>query len=368
MSTGASGPASPAENPAPAVDGGWSSFLQEAAPTTTGPRSRAWWAAITSGPPAATGSSAALLQRLWSAVRADPFNRGELIRALHDAAAALDALPAERGAVERLSSFASRVASDLRAFDRDRPAGRLLERALLDSDPDRDSLLAGVDHPALARDVLLAAAGLELEGWAATIPVAGVHTVIAGDRRVRKALRQVARAGVVTAYPQQEVSAWRAVRSPAGAVYAVQGAAIFNGLVEALRDRRPPGRWPVVACTGDRLNLAALLFFDACAAGNLLIHFAPDFTPAGLWLAASLRRRYGARCYLWRLDPAHYEQALRAADRRGRKRPLTRRDQVRLSGLAREFPQLVAAMHERGVRAYQEDLLPTLTEDVLRGR
>lgn len=366
MSISGHGPAQPVEKPAPAVDAGWPAFLQETAPATTGPRSSRWWGVVTAGAPAPTGSSAALLHRLWSAVRTDPFQLSELIRAVHDVAAALDALPGDRGVVERVSAFAARVASDPRAFERDRPAGRLLERALLDSDVDRESLLAGVDHPALARDVLFAAAGLELHGSAATVLAAGVHTVITKDRRARKALRQLARAGLITAFPQQEVSAWRAVRSPTGAAYAVQGTTAFDGLVEALRGRRVPARWPVIACTGDRFNLAALLFFDACTAGNLLIHFAPDYTPAGLWLAASLRRRYGARCYLWRFDPAHYEQAWRAAESRGRLRPLTRRDHARLAGLSREFPQLVAAMNRRGVRAYQEDLLPRLIEDVLR--
>ncbi|HEX6971554.1 MAG TPA: phage tail assembly chaperone, partial [Limnochordia bacterium] len=317
---------------------GFFAFLHSVAPPLRSPRSERWWAAVTSD--GAPGGSAALLRHLWARTGGDAADSQALGQMIWDVAAALDQLPSDRGHTEDIAVFAARVARDPRAFDRDRPAGRLLERALFDSDADREALLAGLHEPELIREVLWAAAGLQRDPWGTFVLATGVQGVITRDRAVRRAMRHAGRAGLVAAYPQGEVRTWRAVFSPRRAVYVVQRSKTFGGLLAALRQGEPPGRWPVLALAARPLNVAALLFLDACAVGQLRIRCSADFTPAGLALAAALRRRYGAQCEFWHLTPADYHRAIDAAARRGRQRPLVGRERQRLNDLAAEFPDL----------------------------
>lgn len=317
----------------------WARFCRdmEDAAVRAGGEAARWWQQAALSP---------AIRREW---RAGP---AALASALKAVFAALADLPGPGGRVERLPVFAQRLTGDPHAFDPDRLAGRLLERAL--------SHRAGVagetgGSPAGRRAAALESAGLVRDDLSSAVLAAG----IAGPDPV---LAGAAAAGAALAFPLREVLRWPAVTVPHGVVFVVENPAVFGALLDALAPVPAPAR-PALVCTSGQVSLAARLLLDRLAEGGAEIRYGGDFDAPGLVIARGLLRRYGSACRLWRMDPADYRRAVRADS------PLlSAADRRRLAALSADFPDLVAAMLAEGRVAYQEGLEAALVADVLHGR
>jgi uncharacterized protein (TIGR02679 family) len=278
------------------------------------------------------------LRLLWSATPAAMADVQTTLRALATLPAPDDAVP--------LPVFATRVTGDPHAFDTDRQAGRLLERAL-------GWRAAGVGCPRVAahaeeREGWLAATGLtpdEISSDVTAIGLTGSHPVVDAALYAR----------TVVTYPLLTLAELGPVWSAGGIAYVVENPAVFVALVRAVGGYGP---LPTIVCTSGRPSLAAQRLLAALVATGTTLWYSGDFDADGLSMLSALRGKHGARVVPWRMTVDDYQQAVAA---------LLTPHSIAPNELAPhrlDYPALCDAML-RGGAAYQEALSPQLAADVM---
>ncbi len=278
-------------------------------------------------------------------------------------ARALAALPGRQGRHASLPVFAASLTGDPHGLDPDREAGKLLERALADLQPELAVDLAGIDSPAMRREALLTAVGLARDDLSSTVLVANLRAATLADGRSDPLVAGAREAGVPVGYPLRAVRRWVAVAAT-DPTFIVENPSVFGALAE--RHRGPGG--PTFVCTAGQPSLAAYGLLDRLARAGVAMLYSGDFDVSGILIARALKVRYGQRLHLWRMDAPDYERAL---ERPSGSVPLSAREKRQLASLLHEsdgglgeLGPLVEAMLGAGRKAFQEHLLPELEADV----
>lgn len=288
---------------------------------------------------------------------------GPLLQIIRAVLKALASLPGPRGRQETLPVFAATLTGDPHAFDPDRAAGRLLERVLVDLLPEVAFDAAGVESPAMRREVVLAAVGLARDDLSSTVLVAHLRAAILADGRPDPLVAGAREAGVPVAYPLRVVRRWTAVAATTP-VFIVENPSVFGSLAQSF----PAPDAPTLICTAGQPSLAAYALLDRLGEAGVEMLYGGDFDLPGILIARALKMRYGQRLRLWRMDAGNYEQALVRATGAV---PLTPRERRQLTalvsepgGASPELGLLAETMLRRGRKAFQENLLPELETDV----
>lgn len=279
---------------------------------------------------------------------------GALLDELGKTADALARLPLSHLHPSRLPVFATEVCGDPHAFDANRLAGRLLERALTSLHPDPSSLLQGVSSATLRRDLLLAWAGLQRDDISSTVLVAN----LSGDRL----LHTMRNRSVIVALPLRVLVRLERVKAWHGRAFVVENPAVFAVLAETVEQRLPVWRRPTLVCPSGQPSMAAITLLDKLS-GKTDIYYSGDFDGAGVGITINLMRRYGARLIPWRMSADDY---LRACKGELSRPELGARDRKQLQQAQPSLPELVAEMMKNGVKAYEEALVSDLCTDVIQ--
>jgi uncharacterized protein (TIGR02679 family) len=109
--------------------------------------------------------------------------------------------------------------------------------------------------------------------------------------------------------------------------------------------------------------MAAILLLDKLST-TAHLHYSGDFDGAGIGITSNLMRRYGARLTPWRMSATDYRNA---TTRHAPCPSLDARDITQLEQSERALPELTEALLQRGVKGYQEALLPLLCADITAG-
>jgi uncharacterized protein (TIGR02679 family) len=269
--------------------------------------------------------------------------------------AALERLPLKQTRLIRLPVFATEICGDPHAFDVAQLAGRLLERAIAALHPDPGDLLDGVFSATLRRDLLLAWAGLQRDDLSSTVLVANLYG--------NPTLKSLSRVNAAVALPLREVERLGRIVSRTRHAYVVENPSVFGTLLEEVERQLPTRRRPALVCPSGQPSMAAILLLDKLST-TAHLHYSGDFDGAGIGITSNLMRRYGARLTPWRMSATDYRNA---TTRHAPCPSLDARDITQLEQSERALPELTEALLQRGVKGYQEALLPLLCADITAG-
>lgn len=325
----------------------------------------------------------------------DPALQDVVLCSAHTVIEALDHLPTPP-AYERLSLFAQRISGDPHGLDAQSFAGRLFLRALEDlttlahsqgsgqTSPEEDaknrgeSTTASANDPALSeedtsssqehdhqRHLLYYEAGLLTDTISSTISV--FQLAYAEDAAEQRDPMLESTKARILILPLRQLLAWKKLAPASEQVYLFENPQVFEDIVDELQRRANSGTderkvWPTLICTSGWPSVAAIRLLSLLTETDpqIVLHYSGDFDLAGLRIAAYLQNRYPAHCRLWHLDPSSYLAALHH-----KSMSFDSTDFIALQALPAHFTPLVAAMQEKGRKAYQEGITSLLLKDIL---
>lgn len=260
---------------------------------------------------------------------------------------------------QRLPIFANRVCGDPHAFDSHTLAGRLLERAILDTQPGAGALADTTSSPTHRRDLLLSCVGLQRDDLSSTVLAWGLSPGPGNDPSIARSLLALRESRSIVAFPLWEINRIRDMQATGGCVYVVENPAVFGHLVEAAIEADVGTR--ALICTSGQLSVAALALIDKLVAGGATLLYSGDFDVGGLAIAAGILARYPAQSRPWHMDVPGYREALARAGRQA----FSAKERQRLERLEGSFPELTRKMLATEEKAYQEGLFERLRQDFL---
>lgn len=133
-------------------------------------------------------------------------------------------------------------------------------------------------------------------------------------------------------------------------VYAVENSGIFSSLLDAVPSA------PLV-CTHGQFKLAGLRLLDFLVESGSYVHYAGDFDPEGVAMAARLLERYPERVRLWRMDSDSYVTALSSVELGDRVKKI---DSIKHP----DVQEILAMMRETKKAGYQEALLEEMVNEL----
>ncbi|ALS74963.1 hypothetical protein AUC31_06860 [Planococcus rifietoensis] len=133
-------------------------------------------------------------------------------------------------------------------------------------------------------------------------------------------------------------------------VYVVENSGIFSSLLDAVPSA------PLV-CTHGQFKLAGLRLLDFLVESGSYVHYAGDFDPEGVAMAARLLERYPERVRLWKMDSESYATALSSFELG---------DRVKKIGSIKhpDVQEILAMMRETKKAGYQEALLEEMVNEL----
>jgi uncharacterized protein (TIGR02679 family) len=305
----------------------------------------------------------ALFRRYKNAPRQE---QDQLLSILQIVVRALDQLP-QPPKYERLGPFANQISGDPHFLDFNTLSGRLFYSALRDlalldqripiepEDEEQDIQEANTNTQRL---LLYYDAGLLLDTISSTIAVYNLtgasDTTGQPDPLMSHAQQRI------LVLPLHQLLKWKTLTAASQDIYLFENPQVFEAVVDELQKSTSPH--PTLLCTSGWPSIAAIRLLDILleTEPTLRYHYSGDFDVQGLRIAAYLQRRYPRNLLLWHFTPDAYLSALH--ERSG---TLSQEEIENLRSLPDAFAPLVAAMAERGLRAYQESLLGLLVEDVI---
>jgi uncharacterized protein (TIGR02679 family) len=291
----------------------------------------------------------------------------QLLSTLQIVVQALDQLPHPPN-YERLAPFATRISGDPHFLDFNTFSGRLFYSALHDlalleqriplepEDEEQDMQQANTSTERL---LLYYDAGLVLDTISSTI---AVYNLASASDFTGQPDAMIAHAQQrILILPLHQLLKWQTLMPASQDIYLFENPQVFEEVVDALQKSTSPH--PTLLSTSGWPSAAAIRLLDTLLKTDptLCYHYSGDFDVQGLRIAAHLQRRYPHNPLLWHFTPEAYLAALH--ERGG---ALSQGEIESLRSLPEAFAPLVAAMAERGMRAYQERVLPLLVGDVCR--
>lgn len=133
-------------------------------------------------------------------------------------------------------------------------------------------------------------------------------------------------------------------------IYVVENSGVFSALLDEVPDT------PLI-CTHGQFKLAGLRLIDLLVESGYIFHYAGDFDPEGLSMAARLLDRHPENVKLWRMDIESYELSKPNVELEERLSKFEGISHPLLSGLALRIIQT-------GKAGYQEGLLKEMVMDI----
>lgn len=260
---------------------------------------------------------------------------------------ALAALP-EQGRFLLLAQLAEEASRDPHAFDADKPAGSLLDRALAHWFPEAAS---GPRRSARWRRRLLAAAGIQRDSISSRVDTFGV--LVGSSTPPPPDPDGLDRTWTLRAL----IRARGRLHAAHGVVWVFENPTVFEAVMDLL-EGHPRDFDPTLVCTNGRLNHADEALLDGLVANDAQIFYSGDFDTDGLQIALNVLARYPGRAQLWHMEARDYRSIPHDPLRKLRWKSLPR--------IRTALPELVAAMEASGHPASQESLIRVLFEDIAR--
>lgn len=244
-----------------------------------------------------------------------------------------------------LAVFAAEISGNPHYFDRGSTAGQLLTSALcscLDCQPPRD---------ASAWRELLRQVGMEPDTVSSMVHACGLRLRTAeGSHPAYEAFCRRREACVIT------LENLRGIVGASGkgrTVYVVENEMVFSCLLERAGEQEA-----ALLCTSGQPRTAAFELLSLIIKEGSIVRYSGDMDPEGLEIADRLWRRYGDAVEIWRMSPPDYEKGLSGE-------PIDGTRLSKLDRIANPLLQSTAArIRERGLAAYQENILEDLARDI----
>ncbi len=279
---------------------------------------------------------------------------------------------------ERLALFAQRISGDPHCFDMNTLTGRLFLQALADLNQLNrvESTTENPIEPGEAlhepwpeqeqqRLLLYTEAGLLLDTISSTVAV--FHLASAENiTGLSDPLVEHARERILI-LPLRQILTWHKLRPATDHVYLFENPQVFEVVVDALTSKsneragKPHRTLPTLICTSGWPSVAAMQILNKLSKSSpkITFHYSGDFDLHGLRIAAHLLSYYPHHCQPWRFDPTSYFAALHISAAN-----LDTSDITGLHALPDIFAPLIAAMRDKGKKAYQEGIVSLLIEDI----
>jgi uncharacterized protein (TIGR02679 family) len=304
---------------------------------------------------------------------------------------ALHQLPPS-GSFVRLSVFAQQISNDPHFFDPRTDAGELLVQALSDLaelstmsqvlDSERSYLenKETIDSETLQeknisdtfsrtsemRLALYYQAGLLTDTISPTVTVFNLTQAGSSDETFDVLLQQAHERVLVL--PLRQLLTWKYLYPMRPAVYLFENPQVFETVVDALLTQKQQRTLeastilPTLICTSGWLSVAAMRLLDLLTTSSeVSLHYSGDFDVSGLRIAAYLLARYQSYCRLWRYDTASYLYAQRSGGL-----ILQTQEMQALTKLEPLLGEVVIALRQQGLKAFQEAITCLLIEDIQR--
>lgn len=281
---------------------------------------------------------------------------------------------------ERLALFAQRISGDPHCFDTDTLTGRLFLQALTDlSKLDRvESTTESHTEPGEAPHIpspeqeqqrlqLYAEAGLLLDTISSTVAVFRLASAEDTSGRYDPLIELAGERILIL--PLRQILIWHKLLPATKHVYLFENPPVFEVVVDTLtselqeRSEKTRKALPTLICTSGWPSVATIQILNniSNASPHVTFHYSGDFDLQGLRIAAHLLSRYPQHCQLWHFDPISYFAAMHISSA-----DLEASDIAGLYTLPSSFAPLIAAMQEKGKKAYQEGIVSLLIEDIRR--
>jgi uncharacterized protein (TIGR02679 family) len=271
-----------------------------------------------------------------------------ILAAVRAVALAFHRMPDEGSEPVFLADLSNEVAGDDHGLDADRPAGKLLFRALAFHYPDTAKL--ETRWSAAWKTNLLSEARIARDPISVRVDTFGLM----GDSPYLQELRRAGLTRSVNlddlARIGNQVQAWR------GVVFVVENPTVFAALVKHVRKLYVVESHPTLVCTNGIMNEADWKLLRAFSAAGAHIFYSGDFDVRGLQIARRVMTRFPEHSSPWRMSSVDYLAAIR-----GERSNL---DTHALDCEKPFFPDLVAQMTTRGQRAHHEGLIASFTADL----
>ncbi len=271
-------------------------------------------------------------------------DREELSKDIRMVCRALASLPVMNGISLPLPVFSARITKNPHALDEQTSAGSYFVGAL--------SFLFEEEKPVYARDraELYYAAGLLVDDVSNYVLSRGLYAYEKNGLS-HEGWRGFAQRGEPLMATLNNLSRLDRLISPSQKLFIVENPAVFTRLGE--KSGQP------LACTYGQVKIAALVFLDKLAREGTEFWYSGDFDPEGLLIADRLKLRYGKLLHLWGYSRSLYEKSLSQV-------PLGSERLKKLDRLqCPELVELAAVMKEKAFAGYQEQLLPSLEQELL---
>jgi uncharacterized protein (TIGR02679 family) len=282
---------------------------------------------------------------IWSLYKQSPEELKEKLMMVYQA---YRGLPKE-GDYERLPLFAQRTTGNPHYFDVSQLGGKLLMNCLhvyLVQCGLRNGLLPKsteeinelLSHFGIMRDDLWSF--VTCQGLVATTKT-GIHPVWQAALETRSVLN----------VPMRELTDINTILPACGkSVWVLENSSVSSTIMDFL-----PGA-PLV-CTHGQIRTAGWLLLDLLIDSGVTIYYSGDLDPDGLIIAERIKRRYGDKVILWRMDIQSYKKSLSEEIITAKLPKLNSVSSVDLL----ELKQL---MLEKKLAGYQEGLMEELVNDI----
>lgn len=285
---------------------------------------------------------------IWSQYRQ---NRTELAEKIIVVAKAFTALPGE-GKFERLPFFSQRVTGNPHFFDNQELASKLLHHFMYVDLMRRGRDINGMPRTVEELNDVLSEFGILRDDLWNFVTCQQLRAKCGEvDHPVWKAACE---SGTVMNVPMKELIKIDGVRPHNGdKVWIVENSSVSSTVMDAVLDA------PIV-CTHGQLRMASWRLLDLLVAAETTLYYSGDLDPEGIVIADRLKRRYGAKLVLWRMDVDSYRTSLSSEDVASRLNKLQAIESV-------EWTPVIEEMKKTGKAGYQEALATQMIEDIKRG-
>lgn len=145
----------------------------------------------------------------------------------------------------------------------------------------------------------------------------------------------------------------------ASRVYIVENEMVFSYLVEKLREaeRGSEQEQFTLLCTSGQLRAVALELIPLILSSGAEIYYSGDIDPDGIGIADRLWQKFGDRIHIWRMSPEDYERSISGET-------IGDTGILKLGNIQNPLlAETAEAVKEKGLAAYQENLLEELRTD-----
>ncbi len=204
---------------------------------------------------------------------------------------------------------------------------------------------------ALKRQSLYFSAGILLDDVSNYAMLCGVEAERTDGQR-HGGMAGFAAAGEPVNVPLSVLAKWQHIRCRDNTLWIVENPVVYAVLAEQWRGRRS------LMCMNGQPRLSAWLLLRLLKKDGVMVHYAGDFDPEGLCIAERVQQSLDpAQFSFWHMTEADYERAVSAKPIEARRLKMLDRLQDPM------LQQTAAAIRQKGLAGYQENILSCYLED-----